>query len=162
MLTHEKIRTAGQVRSMLQELHAAGKTSVFTNGCFDVLHPGHVQYLEKSRRLGDILIVGLNSDSSIKQLKGPSRPILEEDARAYMLASLACVDYIVLFSEDTPTRLLAELRPNILVKGADWEGKQLPGSESVDRVEFMEFLEGWSSTDVIGRIRRALESERTA
>ena len=159
MLKHEKIKSAEEVRSILDKIRSNGGTSVFTNGCFDVLHPGHVQYLEKARMLGDVLIVGLNSDASIRSIKGPTRPIIEEDSRAYMLASLSCVDYVVLFEEDTPTRLLAELKPNILIKGADWEGKTLPGSESVDRVEFMSFLEGWSSTDVIDRIRDALLEE---
>lgn len=159
MLEHTKIKTASEMRDIIDQTRKTGGTAVFTNGCFDVLHPGHVQYLEKSRTLGDYLIVGLNSDASIKQIKGPSRPIVEEDARAYMLASLSCVDYVVLFEEDTPTNLLAALCPNILVKGADWEGKTLPGSESVDRVEFMTFLDGWSSTDVIGRIRSSLQDE---
>lgn len=162
MLTHEKTKTAAEVRAILEDTRRDGGTSVFTNGCFDVLHPGHVQYLEKSRELGDLLVIGLNSDSSIKSIKGPKRPILEEDARAFMLASLSCVDYVVLFEEDTPTRLLSELKPNILVKGADWEGKKLPGSESVDRVEFMTFLDGWSSTDVIDRIRDSLLEELQA
>lgn len=159
MLTHTKVKSVEEVRSILEETRRTGGTSVFTNGCFDVLHPGHVQYLEKSRKLGDFLVIGLNSDSSIKRIKGPKRPILEEDSRAFMLASLSCVDYVVLFGEDTPTELLAALKPNILVKGADWEGKTLPGSESVDRVEFMAFLDGWSSTDVIDRIRGALLDE---
>lgn len=159
MLEHTKIKTASEMRDIIDQTRKTGGTAVFTNGCFDVLHPGHVQYLEKSRILGDYLIVGLNSDASIKQIKGPSRPIVEEDARAFMLASLSCVDYVVLFEEDTPTNLLAALRPNILVKGADWEGQKLPGSESVDRVEFMTFLDGWSSTDVIGRIRSSLRDE---
>jgi len=159
MLEHIKIKTVDEMQAIIDQTRTSGGIAVFTNGCFDVLHPGHVQYLEKSRTLGDYLIVGLNSDASIKQIKGPSRPILEEEARAYMLASLACVDYVVLFEEDTPTNLLAALRPNILVKGADWEGRQLPGSESVDRVEFMTFLDGWSSTDVIGRIRNSLKDE---
>lgn len=160
MLEHEKVKSVDEVRTILKEIWKAGGTSVFTNGCFDVLHPGHVQYLEKSRMLGDVLVVGLNNDSSIRQIKGSTRPIIDEKSRAYMLASLSCVDYVVLFGEDTPTRLLAELRPNILIKGADWEGKKLPGSESVDRVEFMAFLEGWSSSDVIARIRATLEEER--
>lgn len=160
MLTHEKIKTVKELGAILSAVRAEGGTSVFTNGCFDVLHPGHVQYLEKARMLGDVLIIGLNSDVSIRSIKGPTRPIIEEDSRAYMLASLSCVDYVVLFEEDTPTDLLAALKPGILVKGADWEGKTLPGSESVDRVEFMSFLEGWSSTDVIGRIKSALQEER--
>lgn len=162
MLTHDKVKTVEELREIIDNIRSTGGTSVFTNGCFDVLHPGHVQYLEKSRKLGDVLIIGLNSDSSIRAIKGPTRPIIEEDSRAYMLASLSCVDYVVLFEEDTPTNLLAALKPNILIKGADWEGKKLPGSESVDRVEFMAFLDGWSSTDVISRIRSSLKDELKA
>ena len=155
----EKIKSREEAAELLEALRSAGKCVVFTNGCFDVLHPGHVQYLQASRKLGDILVVGLNSDDSIKRLKGSERPICEESARAYMLASMACVDLVVVFDEDTPVELMGALRPDILVKGADWEGKDLPGSELVGRVEFMTFLEGWSSTDVINRIKKALKSE---
>jgi rfaE bifunctional protein nucleotidyltransferase chain/domain len=159
-LKHEKVVSTEQGKLLLQKIRDDGGISVFTNGCFDILHPGHIQYLEKARRLGDVLVIGLNSDSSIRSIKGPERPISEQNARAYMLASLACVDYIVLFDEDTPTRLIEELRPNILVKGADWEGKKLPGSDAVDRVEYMTFLPGWSTTDIITRIQTALKKEQ--
>lgn len=155
----EKIRSRGEAAELLAARRADGSSVVFTNGCFDVLHPGHVQYLQAARKLGDMLVVGLNSDVSIKRLKGTERPICEESARAYMLASMACVDLVVVFEEDTPVELMGALRPDILVKGADWEGKELPGSDLVGRVEFMPFLEGWSSTDVIGRIKKALKSE---
>lgn len=155
----EKIKSREDAAELLGEFRSNGNCVVFTNGCFDVLHPGHVQYLQASRKLGDILVVGLNSDDSIKRLKGSERPICEESARAYMLASMACVDLVVVFDEDTPVELMGALRPDILVKGADWEGKKLPGSELVGRVEFMKFLEGWSSTDVIGRIKKALKNE---
>ena len=155
----EKIKSREEAAEVLREFRGEGKCAVFTNGCFDVLHPGHVQYLQEARKLGDMLVVGLNSDDSIKRLKGSSRPICEESARAYLLASMACVDLVVIFDEDTPVELMGALRPDILVKGADWEGKELPGSELVGRVEFMPFLEGWSSTDVIGRIKKALKSE---
>ena len=158
-LSHKKVLSAEQGRVVLAEIRAGGGTSVFTNGCFDILHPGHIQYLEQAHKLGDILIVGLNSDDSVKRIKGLERPISAQDARAYMLAALSCVDYVILFDEDTPTRLIEYLKPNILVKGADWEGKQLPGSDAVDRVEFMPFLTGWSTTDIIGRIRAVLEIE---
>jgi D-beta-D-heptose 7-phosphate kinase/D-beta-D-heptose 1-phosphate adenosyltransferase len=106
MLTHEKLKTPGEVQEILAAVREKGGISVFTSGCFDVLHPGHVQYLEASRNLGDLLILGLNSDASIRRIKGDARPIIPEDARAFMLASLSCVDYIVLFEEDTPTRLI--------------------------------------------------------
>jgi D-beta-D-heptose 7-phosphate kinase/D-beta-D-heptose 1-phosphate adenosyltransferase len=155
----EKIKSREEAAELLRGLRTDGKCAVFTNGCFDVLHPGHVQYLQAARKLGDMLVVGLNSDDSIKRLKGTNRPICEESARAYMLASMACVDLVVVFDEDTPVELMGALAPDILVKGADWEGKELPGSELVGRVEFMPFLEGWSSTDVIGRIKKALKSE---
>ena len=157
----DKIKSREQAGELVKGYGGDGKCVVFTNGCFDVLHPGHVQYLQAARKLGDMLVLGLNSDDSIKRLKGPSRPICEESARAYMLASMACVDMVVVFDEDTPVELMGALTPDILVKGADWEGKELPGSELVGRVEFMPFLEGWSSTDVIGRIKKALQSEES-
>jgi D-beta-D-heptose 7-phosphate kinase/D-beta-D-heptose 1-phosphate adenosyltransferase len=155
----DKIKSREEAAELLREFRSDGQCVVFTNGCFDVLHPGHVRYLQEARNLGDMLVLGLNSDDSIKRLKGPDRPICEESARAYLLASMVCVDLVVIFDEDTPVELMGALRPDILVKGADWEGKKLPGSELVGRVEFMPFLEGWSSTDVIGRIKKALKNE---
>lgn len=157
MSTTGKLKPWEEAASMIGAWKDDGMTVVFTNGCFDVLHAGHVDYLEASRKLGDKLVLGLNSDASVQRLKGASRPICEEAARTRLLCALECIDLVVVFDQDTPTELIAALRPNILVKGADWEGKQLPGSELVDRVEFMPFLEGWSTTNVVGRIRELIE-----
>ncbi|MDO5045685.1 D-glycero-beta-D-manno-heptose-7-phosphate kinase [Campylobacter sp.] len=131
------------------------KRLVFTNGCFDILHAGHVRYLAKAKEFGDILVVGLNSDRSVKELKGDSRPINSQEDRACLLAALAAVDYVVIFDEPTPINLIKALKPDILVKGADYEGKEVVGSEVVTDVRLVEFLEGKSTTNLINRIRNA-------
>ena len=140
---------------MVQSLRQSNPKAriVFTNGCFDILHRGHAQYLKQARALGDMLIVGLNSDDSISRLKGASRPINTQEDRAFLLGSLECVDYIVVFSEDTPRDLIAALSPDVLVKGADYEGKEIAGSEFVKEVRLIEFVEGKSSTNIIEKIR---------
>ncbi|MBF7043848.1 D-glycero-beta-D-manno-heptose 1-phosphate adenylyltransferase, partial [Campylobacter volucris] len=125
----------------------------FSNGCFDILHFGHIKYLEKAKRLGDILIIGLNSDVSVKRLKGENRPINSEFQRACMLASLYFVDYVVIFDEDTPLKLIEFLKPDILVKGADYKDKEVVGSNLVKKVELIEFEEGFSTTNIIKRIK---------
>ncbi len=126
---------------------------VFTNGCFDLLHIGHVRYLQQARALGDLLIVGINSDASVKRLKGPTRPIQNESDRAEILAALGCVDYTVLFSEDTPLHLIQRVKPQILVKGGDWKIEQIVGSEFVmsygGTVQSLQFIEGRSTTRII-------------
>ena len=126
---------------------------VFTNGCFDILHKGHVSYLQKAKELGDILVVGLNSDRSIKALKGEDRPINPQEDRAYLLASLECVDFVIIFDELTPYELIKEISPNILVKGADYEGKEVVGSEFAKEVRLLEFVEGKSTTNIIKKIK---------
>lgn len=127
---------------------------VFTNGCFDLLHKGHASYLQKAKALGDILIVGLNSDDSIKRLKGDKRPIVSEKDRAFLLASLSCVDYVVVFEEDTPIKLIQALKPDILVKGADYLNKEVIGSELAKETHLMEFEEGYSTSAIIEKIKR--------
>ncbi|MBI5416176.1 MAG: D-glycero-beta-D-manno-heptose 1-phosphate adenylyltransferase [Candidatus Omnitrophica bacterium] len=130
-----------------------GKTVAFTNGCFDILHLGHVQYLEKAKGRGRVLVIGLNSDRSVRLIKGPRRPIVSEKARAKVLAALACVDYVTIFDEDTPENLIAALKPDILVKGADWKGKKVAGSDIVrrlgGRVEYIRYIPQYSSTKII-------------
>ncbi len=128
---------------------------IFTNGCFDILHLGHIDYLHKARALGDLLIVGLNSDDSIKRLKGESRPINSEQERIAMLCALECVDFVIVFSEDTPRNLIAKIRPNVLVKGADYQGKEVVGSEFSDTVRLIEFVEGKSTSQLIQRIKES-------
>ncbi|MDR1975627.1 MAG: D-glycero-beta-D-manno-heptose-7-phosphate kinase [Campylobacteraceae bacterium] len=126
---------------------------VFTNGCFDILHAGHVQYLQKARALGSLLVVGLNSDRSVGALKGENRPINSEQDRAVVLSALGFVDYVVIFDEDTPYDLIKELKPDILVKGADYKGKEVVGSDLVDEVVLIDFVEGKSTTNIIKRIQ---------
>lgn len=130
---------------------AAGKTVVFTNGCYDLLHPGHVRLLEKSRSLGDILILALNTDASVARLKGPSRPLIDQKARASMAAALAAVDAVVLFDEDTPRELIAEVLPDILIKGADW-AHFVAGREEVEaaggKVMLLPLEPGFSTTNI--------------
>lgn len=126
---------------------------VFTNGCFDILHKGHVQYLQEAKTLGDLLIVGLNSDSSVRSIKGEDRPINSQDDRAYLLASLECVDYVILFDEPTPYRLIQAISPKILVKGADYQGKEIVGSEFAEEVRLLDFVEGKSTTKIIQKIK---------
>jgi rfaE bifunctional protein nucleotidyltransferase chain/domain len=134
-----------------------GKRVVFTNGCFDLLHPGHIQSLETARELGDVLIVGINSDDSVKILKGPGRPVIFESERAEILASLECVDAVTIFDELTPQKVVAALLPDILVKGGDWPGNQIVGREEVEaaggKVVRAEIVEGYSTTDMLQKIR---------
>ena len=136
-------------------------TLVFTNGCFDLLHRGHVTCLDRARRLGDALVVGLNGDASVRALKGPGRPLVPEDDRAAVLAALECVDGVVLFDEETPRSLIAELLPDVLVKGGDYRPDEVVGREEVmaagGRVEVISRVEGWSTSDLVERIRRGRE-----
>lgn len=134
-----------------------GKRVVFTNGCFDVLHPGHIRSLEAARGLGDCLIVGLNGDESVRALKGPGRPVIPADERAEILASLECVDAVVVFEDLTPQKVIASLLPDVLVKGADWPGNQIVGREQVEgaggKVVLVEVFQGYSTTEILKRIR---------
>jgi D-beta-D-heptose 7-phosphate kinase/D-beta-D-heptose 1-phosphate adenosyltransferase len=141
-------------------LAAQGKTVVFTNGTFDLLHIGHAVYLHQARCLGDVLVVGLNSDASVRRYKGPRRPVVPQDARARMLAALECVDYVVVFDEDEPRDLIGALEPDVLVKGADWS-HYVSGRDIVEarggRVVLLDLVPGWSTTALIERIRHAGE-----
>ena len=133
----------------------AGKL-VFTNGCFDIIHPGHVDYLERARNMGDCLVVGLNSDASVRRLKGPLRPVNDQHSRARVLAALACVDFVMIFEEDTPLELIRAVCPNVLVKGGDWSVDRIVGREVVQErggtVRSIPLLEGHSTTATINRI----------
>ena len=136
-----------------------GRRVVFTNGCFDLLHPGHIRCLQQARELGDALIVGLNSDSSVRQLKGAGRPVLPELERAEILAALECVDAVVIFDELTPQNVIARLLPDILVKGGDWPGDRIVGREEVEaaggRVVSAPVVPGYSTTEILKKIRDA-------
>ncbi len=128
------------------------KRKVFTNGCFDILHRGHVEYLEKARELGDILILGLNTDASVKRLKGEMRPINSEIDRAIVLSALWCIDYIILFDEDTPFELIKSIRPDILVKGGDYKIEEVVGREFAKEVILIDFVDGYSTTNIINKM----------
>lgn len=136
---------------------------VLTNGCFDLLHPGHVRYLDEARRLGDALVVAVNTDRSVRALKGPGRPLLPQDARAVVLAGLAAVDVVTLFDEDTPRELIAQLLPDVLVKGGDYALDGVVGRAEVEAaggaVRVLPFLPGYSTTDLLRRLRALQEKE---
>jgi D-beta-D-heptose 7-phosphate kinase/D-beta-D-heptose 1-phosphate adenosyltransferase len=153
-----KIKPLSQIISIRNLARKQGKTVVFTNGVFDLLHRGHVDYLRRARALGDLLILGLNTDASTRRLKGPLRPLMKQADRAEVLSALESVDQIVLFNEDTPARLIAKLLPDILVKGADYREKDIVGSEAVraygGRVVRMKYLKGYSTTRLIRNILR--------
>jgi len=141
-----------------------GRRIVFTNGCFDLLHPGHIGSLEQARALGDVLIVGLNSDASVRHLKGAGRPVLPERERAEILAGLECVDAVVIFSEPTPREVIARLLPDVLVKGGDWPGDQIVGREEVEaaggRVVSIPVVPGYSTTEILRKIREGAPASR--
>lgn len=155
-LIKNKIYSTSQhsnLNSQLTIWRNQGLRIVFTNGCFDLLHRGHVEYLSKASDKGDVLVVGLNTDASVRRLKGESRPVNDEDARAIVLASLACVDAVVLFGEDTPYELIKVVRPDVLVKGADYKPEEIVGYDIVTsyggKVETVALVEGYSTTGMI-------------
>ncbi|MGC0774550.1 MAG: D-glycero-beta-D-manno-heptose 1-phosphate adenylyltransferase [Candidatus Acidiferrum sp.] len=141
-----------------------GRRIVFTNGCFDLLHPGHIGLLEQARALGDSLIVGLNSDASVRKLKGAGRPVLPERERAEILAALECVDAVLIFDEPTPREVIARLLPDVLVKGSDWPGDQIVGREEVEaaggRVVSISVVPGYSTTEILRKIREGRPASR--
>ena len=159
----QKIRNAPLLKNILAGERQKGKTIVFTNGCFDLLHVGHVKYLQAARQLGDLLVLGLNSDTSIQRLKGPNRPLIGEEERAHILAALDCIDYVVVFDEDTPLELITALRPDILVKGGDYTPEGVVGKELVEsyggRVELINFVDGKSTTGIVEKILRQYREE---
>lgn len=153
MKSESKIKNLEELKAIVESLKAKGKRIVFTNGCFDILHLGHVTYLEEARSYGDVLIVGLNSDTSVRRIKGPQRPIMPEWARARVLAALWAVDYVVIFGEDTPLRVIKELKPHVLVKGGDWRQEEVVGRELVEEVRILPYLEGFSTTAIVRKIK---------
>jgi len=157
----EKIKRRDDLRRIVEDLKAKGKRIVFTNGCFDLLHIGHIRYLEEARSLGDILIVAVNSDRSVRGLKGPNRPILPEEERAEIVSGLECVTYITIFDESTPLELILSLQPHVLVKGGDWTKESTVGKEVVERsggeVVILPFVEGASTSNLIETILKRYE-----
>jgi D-beta-D-heptose 7-phosphate kinase/D-beta-D-heptose 1-phosphate adenosyltransferase len=157
----EKIKKREDLRRTVEDLKAKGKRIVFTNGCFDLLHIGHIRYLEKAKSFGNILVVGVNSDRSVRGLKGPNRPILPEDERAEILSGLECVNYITIFDEPTPLELVSSLQPHVLVKGGDWTKESTVGKEVVEKlggeVVILPFVEGSSTSNLIETILKRYE-----
>lgn len=153
-----KVVSLDQLQPARQQLRHAGKSVVFTNGCFDLLHPGHVRYLQEARSLGDALIVALNSDRAVRELKGATRPILKENERAEVMAALECVDYVVIFDDISPQATIAALLPDILVKGGDWGVENIIGASEVTaaggQVLSLNFVPGVSTSEIIDRIQQ--------
>ncbi len=147
------IKTFEEIEKIANRLRTQDKKIVFTNGCFDILHKGHVSYLNVAKSFGDVLVLGLNSDKSVKRLKGEARPINTQEDRAYILSALECVDYVVIFDEDTPYELISKVKPDILVKGADYEGKEVVGSNIAKETKLVEFIDGKSTTTTIEKIK---------
>jgi len=160
MTTFPKVIKLSLLKKKLALLRRQKRVVAFTNGCFDILHYGHVSYLEAAKKKDRILIVGMNSDVSVRSLnKGIDRPIVPQDQRAAVLAGLACVDFVILFDEPTPAKLIGALQPDILIKGADWKGKEVAGADVVKanggRVEFITYVQRLSTTNIIEKIRRS-------
>lgn len=153
--SRDHLKTQPQIVEIVERLKAKNKQIVFTNGCFDILHVGHVKYLQEAKSYGDVLIVGLNTDSSVRTLKGPARPVNNEEDRAYILGALEAVDYVVLFSDETPYELIKSISPDILVKGGDYEGKSVVGAEFAGELRLVQFVDGKSTTAIIARINNS-------
>ncbi len=145
----------------LQARRSGGSRAVFTNGCFDLLHPGHIDLLERCRALGDLLVVAINTDAGVQRLKGPSRPLIPQAERAELLAGLSAVDYVTFFDEPTPREIIVKLRPDVLVKGGDWPLDQIVGRDEVEagggKVYSLPLLPGYSTTGIVERIKRAAQ-----
>jgi rfaE bifunctional protein nucleotidyltransferase chain/domain len=152
-----KLQSLDELERLISTAKARGERTVFTNGCFDILHRGHLHLLREAKALGDLLIVAVNSDRSIKQIKGPTRPVNSQTGRAELIAALEMVDYVILFDEVDPCRLLAALKPDILVKGGDYGRDEVVGAHIVERnggtVAVIPFLQGFSTTEIIERVR---------
>ena len=155
--TRLKIKELRDLKATLGRVGKRKKKVVFTNGCFDILHAGHISYIEEARALGDLLVIGVNSDASLRRLKGSTRPIVPQAERMRLLAALEAVDFIVVFEEDTPAALIKELMPDILAKGADYEIHQIVGADTVleagGKVERIAFVPGLSTSDIVKRIQ---------
>lgn len=150
----ERIKTQDEISVLVDSLKTQDKKIVFTNGCFDILHAGHVRYLSEAKACGDVLILGLNSDDSLKRLKGKSRPINNQLDRATIVAALASVDYVVIFEQDTPYQLIKSIKPHILVKGGDYQGKKVVGQDIADELKLINFVDGKSTTQMIEKIKK--------
>jgi rfaE bifunctional protein nucleotidyltransferase chain/domain len=161
-MTTQKIKTLKEMILSRADLKNSGKKLVFTNGCFDILHLGHVRYLNQARALGDALVVAVNSDRSTRDIKGPSRPIVPEAERAEILAALSCVDYVLIFDDATPKNVISSLVPDVLVKGADWSIDEIVGRDTVESsggvVLSIPLVEGASTTEIIRKVLERFEN----
>ncbi|MEJ7713165.1 MAG: D-glycero-beta-D-manno-heptose 1-phosphate adenylyltransferase [Pyrinomonadaceae bacterium] len=159
----EKVISLDDCPSLVARLRERGQRVVLTNGCFDILHVGHARYLEAARALGDVLLVAINSDRAVRELKGDNRPVVNEDDRAEMVAALGSVDYVTIFDEISPRSLIADTRPNVLVKGGDYKLDEIHGREEVEaaggRVVALPFIEGASTTSIIERVLERMKAE---
>jgi len=156
-----KVKKREELGAILEDMKKKGKRIVFTNGCFDLLHVGHIRYLEEAKGFGDILVVGMNGDRSVRNLKGPERPILPEEERAEILSGLGCVDYVTLFDEPDPFQLISVLKPHTLVKGGDWTRETTVGREVVEEsggeIVILPFVQGSSTSNIIQTILKRYE-----
>lgn len=152
-----KIKSLSKLKIILRDLREGGRKIVFTNGCFDILHAGHLKYLEAAKRYGDILVVAINSDKSVRKIKGDSRPIVGEKDRAYVLSALESVGFVTIFNETTPLNTIMALKPDVIVKGADWRKEDIIGGKFVEsyggKVVRLAYLKGYSTTDIIKRCK---------
>ncbi|HEY5648020.1 MAG TPA: D-glycero-beta-D-manno-heptose 1-phosphate adenylyltransferase [Nitrospiria bacterium] len=157
--TRSKVQTLKRLKESLKKDRRQGRKIVFTNGCFDIVHLGHLRYLSRARKLGDRLVVGINSDASVRKIKPPPRPILSQSERAELLAGFSCVDYVTIFSETDPYRTIAALKPDVLVKGSDWSRKDIIGRELVEDaggvVRRVPLVKGYSTTRLVEKIRQS-------
>ena len=156
LMVHNKIKKISQLKEIISRLKRNGKRIVFTNGCFDILHPGHVKYLQSAKAQGDILVVALNSDSSVKKIKGPSRPLVTEFDRACVLSALESIDFVTIFNEETPLNVIKKIKPDILVKGGDWKKSNIVGADFVrsygGKVKVISYLKNHSTTGILEKI----------
>lgn len=157
-MSNKKIKEIEELKEIVEELKREGKKIVFTNGCFDILHIGHINYLREAKNKGDALIIGLNNDASVKKIKGQGRPIIPQNERAEILAALEFVDFVTIFEEETPLNLIKEIKPDVLVKGGDWKKEEVVGSDFVEsyggKTVLIPLVEGKSTSLIIEKIRR--------
>ncbi|MEW6102203.1 MAG: adenylyltransferase/cytidyltransferase family protein [bacterium] len=147
-----KLKDIVELKEIVRDLRNSGKKIVFTNGCFDILHPGHIHLLKTAKSFGDCLILGLNSDSSVSKIK-PNRPIMNQEARINVLSEIGLIDYIVVFDEKDPVNIIRKIKPDVLVKGGDWKEDKVKGKEFAGCVKIVEYLKDWSTTKIIEKIR---------
>ncbi|MCU4174474.1 D-glycero-beta-D-manno-heptose 1-phosphate adenylyltransferase [Carboxylicivirga sp. N1Y90] len=155
-----KIKSRDEAKSLVEKWNANGEKIVFTNGCFDIVHRGHIDYLSKAKDLGTRLVLGLNTDASVQRLKGPERPVVDEQSRAILLASMQFIDLVVYFDEDTPYELIRTLQPDVLVKGSDYKASDIVGYDVVTgkggSVETIDFVEGFSTSSIVEKIKQLM------